>query len=221
MAYNGCATYPSYMMVHISCIICATLCYIKYNIYICVQHVCLLQSARILDMGWLRLVGSFKLQVSFAEYSFFYRALLQKRPINSRSLIIVATPQLARFAVCRITYNKYVHNTCIFLLSARFQVKMTCIRIQVKICAKAAGSDQIPYIPTNRFDSKSQTHKKGCNVFIGGPKFMRFLVRSFFLCILSLSVGRCYTDQSTGLLNQGSFAKQPHFYRALFHQRPI
>jgi len=32
-------------------------------------------------MGCLRLVGSFKLQVSFAEYSLFNRALLQKRPI--------------------------------------------------------------------------------------------------------------------------------------------
>ena len=43
-------------------------------------------------MGWLRLVGSIKLQVSFAEYSLFYRALLQKRPINLRSLPVVATP---------------------------------------------------------------------------------------------------------------------------------
>ena len=43
-------------------------------------------------MGWLLLVGSFKLYVSFAEYSFFYRALLQKRPIILRSLLIVATP---------------------------------------------------------------------------------------------------------------------------------
>jgi len=29
------------------------------------------------NMGWLRSVGSMKLQVSFAEYSLFYRALLQ------------------------------------------------------------------------------------------------------------------------------------------------
>ena len=29
------------------------------------------------DMGWLRSVGSIKLQVSFAEYCLFYRALLQ------------------------------------------------------------------------------------------------------------------------------------------------
>jgi len=44
--------------------------------------------------GWLRLVGSLKLQVSFAEYSFFDRALLQKRPIILRSLPFVATPYL-------------------------------------------------------------------------------------------------------------------------------
>jgi len=34
-----------------------------------------------LSMGWLRLVGSSKLHVSFAEYRLFYRALLQKRSI--------------------------------------------------------------------------------------------------------------------------------------------
>jgi len=45
-----------------------------------------------IHMGWLRLVGSLKWQVSFAEYCLFYRALLQKRPIILRSLLIVATP---------------------------------------------------------------------------------------------------------------------------------
>ena len=42
-------------------------------------------------MGCLRLVGSFKLLVSFAESGLFDRALLQKRPIIVRSLLIVAT----------------------------------------------------------------------------------------------------------------------------------
>jgi len=42
-------------------------------------------------MEWLRLVGSFKLQVSFAEYSLFYRALLRKRRVILRSLQIEAT----------------------------------------------------------------------------------------------------------------------------------
>ena len=35
-------------------------------------------------MGLIRSVGSLKVQVSFAEYSLFYRALLQKRPIILR-----------------------------------------------------------------------------------------------------------------------------------------
>jgi len=37
------------------------------------------------DMGWLQLVASIKLQVSFAEYSLFYGALLQTRPTICRS----------------------------------------------------------------------------------------------------------------------------------------
>ena len=43
-------------------------------------------------MRWLRLVGSLKFQVSFAEYRLFNRALLQKRPIILRSLLLEATP---------------------------------------------------------------------------------------------------------------------------------
>ena len=43
-------------------------------------------------MGWLRFVGSLKLQVSFAEYPLFKRALLQKRYTSLRSLQIVANP---------------------------------------------------------------------------------------------------------------------------------
>ena len=43
-------------------------------------------------MGLLRLVSSFKIWVSFAEYRLLYRALLQKRPAILRSLLILATP---------------------------------------------------------------------------------------------------------------------------------
>ena len=42
--------------------------------------------------GCLRLVGSFKLQVYFAKYNLFYRALSQKGPIILCSPLIVATP---------------------------------------------------------------------------------------------------------------------------------
>ena len=46
------------------------------------------------NMGWLRLVGSLKLQVAFAEYRLFYRALLLERLVILRSLLVVATPCL-------------------------------------------------------------------------------------------------------------------------------
>jgi len=46
----------------------------------------------LINLWWLRLVGSLELQVSFAEHSLFYRALLQKKSIILRSLLIVATP---------------------------------------------------------------------------------------------------------------------------------
>jgi len=45
-------------------------------------------------MGWLRLVGSIKLQFSFAEYGLFYRVLVSKRPIIWSILLIEATPDL-------------------------------------------------------------------------------------------------------------------------------
>jgi len=49
------------------------------------------------NMGWFGFVGSLKSWVSFAEYSLFYRALLQKRPVILRSLLIVATPYCTLF----------------------------------------------------------------------------------------------------------------------------
>ena len=48
------------------------------------------------DMGWLRLVGSLKLLVSFAKEPYKRDYILQKRPIILRSLLIVATPYPAR-----------------------------------------------------------------------------------------------------------------------------
>ena len=44
------------------------------------------------DMGWLRLEGSSKLQVSFAKEPYKRDYIVQKRPIILGSLLIVATP---------------------------------------------------------------------------------------------------------------------------------
>jgi len=60
------------------------------------------------DMGWLRLVGSLKLYVSFAEYSLFYGALLQKRLIIVRSLLTVTTPYQCKRALLVGSFKLYV-----------------------------------------------------------------------------------------------------------------
>jgi len=60
----------------------------EHSMYSCTRVITRFRGA----MGWLRLVGSLKLQVSFAEHRLFYRALLQKRPIILRSLLLEATP---------------------------------------------------------------------------------------------------------------------------------
>ena len=67
-------------------------------------------------MGWLRLVGALKLQVSFAEYRFFYRALLQKKPIIFRSLLIVATQYLFSASSVRRTMNIIYILNCICVM---------------------------------------------------------------------------------------------------------
>jgi len=61
------------------------------------------------DMGWLWLVGSLKIQVAFAEYSLFYRALLQKRPVFLGSLRIVASS----YVVCWCVVKRCWHAECL------------------------------------------------------------------------------------------------------------
>jgi len=51
------------------------------NIWSLISSVCGILVRPCLVLGWPRLVGSIKLQVSFADYSLFYWSLLQKRPI--------------------------------------------------------------------------------------------------------------------------------------------
>jgi len=72
-----------------SLIFAGTGCNTHKRLLITLSYECILHSPH---MGWLRSVGSIRLQVSFAEYRLFYRALLQKRPIILSILLIVATP---------------------------------------------------------------------------------------------------------------------------------
>ena len=56
-------------------------------------------------MGWLRLASSLELKIICAEYRLFYRALLQKRPVILRSLLVEATPYFK---------TKYEIQTCLY-----------------------------------------------------------------------------------------------------------
>ena len=59
---------------------------------VCMNHVLNVYESCPGATRWLRLVGSTNLQVSFAEYSLFYRALLQKRSIIWSISLTEATP---------------------------------------------------------------------------------------------------------------------------------
>jgi len=60
-----------------------------------------------LCMGWLRLVGSLKLYVSFAKGPYQRDDILQTRPIILRSLLIVATPYQIGSTVVKTTQTTH------------------------------------------------------------------------------------------------------------------
>ena len=84
--------------------ICAMTHFNYSTTYSCVSYICAMTHSHVV-MGWLRLVGSLKSYVSFAEYGLFYRAFLPKRPMILSSLLNVATPYLS----CDKNMHVYVY----------------------------------------------------------------------------------------------------------------
>jgi len=52
---------------------------------------------------------------SFAEYSLFYMALLQKRPVNLRSLLIVATPYHVQVRMEVVIENSFAEYSLFYM----------------------------------------------------------------------------------------------------------
>jgi len=104
-------------------------------------------------IGWLRLVGSFKLLVSFAEYRLFYRALLQKRPIIWRSLLVEATPWNA------ISPTWFLHGG---LDRGHTYIEM-CVDMVICICICSCVSVCVytnnVYVYTNVHERPAHTHR--------------------------------------------------------------
>ena len=76
-------------------------------------------------MGWLHVVGSFKLQVPFAKEPYELDNILQKRPIILRSLLIVATPYICS-PIKQTGGVKYVC-ACVYV--------RVCVCVCVCVCA--------------------------------------------------------------------------------------
>jgi len=99
-----------YVCICVCTCVCACVCVsISYSMFVSVSFsvsVSVGMRVRIPSMGWLRLVGSLKLQVSFAKEPYKRDGILQKRPVILRSLLIVATPY-DTMLVC-IYVNVYV-----------------------------------------------------------------------------------------------------------------
>jgi len=98
-------------------------------------------------MGWLRLVGSLKLQVSFADYSRFYRALLQKRSTILRRLRMVGTPQASSHGhvvlLCLHESTKYVH-ICLRVLDVHVKSNYVYIYVYI-LCLDAISRKSALY----------------------------------------------------------------------------
>jgi len=124
------------------CVVCVTLYCLGDSMYVVYMQVCTWDCTNLLylhvylythmrkgvyanvfgyGIGWLRLVGSLKWKVSFPEYRLFYGALLQKRPIILRSLLIVATPYW-----CVYMYTYRLHPQERFYVPTKLYVP-TCI----------------------------------------------------------------------------------------------
>ena len=108
--------YPEVMsfLLYACIYVCACLCMCVYAcvgvrtcVYACVACVgvrlCVYACVGVVmyrHMGWLRVVGSLTLYLSFAKEPYKRDYILQKRPIILRSLLIVATPYES--IVCRV-----------------------------------------------------------------------------------------------------------------------
>ena len=99
----------AYTLIYTQMCVCTHICvYIRIYAHICVQ------CTNMCAMGWRRLVGFLKLQVSFAEYRLFNRPLLQKRPIILLILLTEATPYVNTYAkMCMKIWQYQVVLLCV------------------------------------------------------------------------------------------------------------
>ena len=95
-------------------------------------------------MGWLRLVGSLKLQVSFVKKPYKRGDILQKRPVILRSLLIEATPYFVGTAEMPESRAAVYVGGCVCV----YVCVCVCVnlRVCVCVCVSVHGSIERVYI---------------------------------------------------------------------------
>ena len=118
-----------YIYIHIYTYIYMYVCirwYLFERVRVCVSvgvRVCACVYSNIY-IGWLTLVGSIKLYVSFAEYSLFYRGVLQKRPIISSILLTKATQ---KHLTCVYTWVRLCMSMCLCFVYVHVFAFCVCV----------------------------------------------------------------------------------------------
>jgi len=109
----------------------------KYR-YVSVYHISVCgDCANSSDVGWLRLVGSIQLQVSFAKESYKRDDILQKRHIILSILLTVATPYCFPNRHMRVYMDMY---TCvytyvyIYTYVRKWEYTWTCTHVYTHTC---------------------------------------------------------------------------------------
>jgi len=133
-----CVTWLIHVVTRLTCMFDMTHSWVCQNSFGCHDsfvRVVWLGSNRC-DMGWLRLVDSLKLHVSFAEYRLFYRALLQKRHIILRSLLIEATPyDSAIFVTWLIVCVPWLIDVFGFVgMQQQWHETLKCVKWIIRVC---------------------------------------------------------------------------------------
>ena len=116
------------------------------------------------SMGWLRLVGSLKLQVSFAEYRLFHRALLQNKPIIERSLLNEAAPYCVSIRMIfrdplwdflgNVTEIPCVYVCAYVCVCVSVEVReCVCVRVNLLLCARDKETQR-------HRDTETQRHRE-------------------------------------------------------------
>jgi len=113
-------------------------------------------------MGWLRLVGSLKLQVSFAQYSLFYRASFAVETYDAHQSGVSSWKNSAlRTSVCMpaTTCVKYVYSgmsisRASFAIHKVLRKNTTMLFLVTKRLHRVAWNHKMPYLHS-RFLQKS------------------------------------------------------------------